>query len=293
MRRIAPRASGALACALACALAGCRPAPDRGDASATDSVVVTDAAGDRLALPGPARRIVSLVPSATATLHAIGADGALVGRTDYDTQAWARALPSVGGGLEPSLEAIVALEPDLVIRFAGDQDPRTRDRLDALGIRYVTVRPDRLDDVYETARLLGGVTGHPEAGDSLARSLREGLSETAAAVATWPRLRVAYVLGGSPPWVSGPGTYIAEVLELIGGDNVFSDLGALYAAISPEALRTRKIDVVLVSRRGEYDESLTPEARIVEIGSALEIPGPDVVEAARSVAELMHGRPLP
>ena len=283
----------ALLCLAGCAVtASCRPETPPAVEELTDSIVVVDAAGRRHVFGRPAQRIVSLVPSATAMLRAIGADGALVGRTDYDTQEWALGVPSVGGGIDPSLEAIVALEPDLVVRFAGDQDPRTQTRLDDLGIRYVTVRPDRVDDIFETAEILGRVTGHMEAADSLVRSIRDGLRATSQAVSVWPRLRVAYVLGGSPPWVAGPGTYISEILSLVGGDNVFSDFDALYSAISPEVLRIRRIDVVLVSVRGEYDEALTPGARVEAIGSALEIPGPDVVEAARRVAELMHGRPL-
>ena len=270
----------------------CRTQTPPAAAELTDSIVVVDAAGRRHVFDRPAQRIVSLVPSATATLGAIGADHALVGRTDYDTQEWAVGVPSVGGGIDPSLEAIVALEPDLVVRFAGDQDPRTRTRLDELGIPHVTVRPDRVDDIVETTEILGRVTGRSEAADSLVRYLRDGLRATTQAASAWPRLRVAYVLGGSPPWVAGPGTYISEILSLVGGDNVFSDLDGLYAAITPEELRIREIDVVLVPVPGEYDESLTPGARVEVIGDALEIPGPGVVEAARRVAELLHRRTL-
>jgi iron complex transport system substrate-binding protein len=257
-----------------------------------DSIVVIDAEDRRLALPAPARRIVSLVPSATATLRAIGAGQTLVARTDFDRAEWAAGLPSVGGGLEPSLETIVALQPDLVVRFGGEQDPRTRARLEELSIPFLSVRPDGLADIFRTAELLGAVTGRISAADSLVRSLRDGLGKASEAVATLPPVRVAYVLGGSPPWVAGPGTYIDEVLSLIGGSNVFADLGALYSAVSVEELRTRAIDVVLVSAPGQYDETLTPDARTVVIGDALDIPGPDVVEAALRVAELLHGRPL-
>lgn len=292
MRR-SPRAPAVLCAALTGALSlSCAPGAPDDARTATDSIVVVDAEGRRIELAAPATRIVSLVPSATQTLHAIGAAGALAGRTDFDTQPWAADIPSVGGGLEPSLEALVALEPDLVIRFGGDQDPRTRGRLEALRIPYVTIRPDRLEDVFAIAELLGRATGREEAAAALIAELRAGLERLAAQAADLPRLRVAHVLGGSPPWVTGPGTYIDEVLGLIGGDNVFDDLGALYAAVSPEELRTRRIDVVLVPRRGDFDASLTPGARVVEIGDALELPGPDVVASARRVAELMHGRAL-
>jgi iron complex transport system substrate-binding protein len=285
-------ASGPGVCIAAAAilLQGCDSREPRRARPNGDSIVVVDAAGERLVLSRPATRIVSLVPSVTSTLYAMGASSTLIGRTDFDTQEWARALPSVGGGLEPSLEKIVALEPDLVVRFGGDQDPRTRDRLVELGIPCLTVRPDRLQDLYDTAQLLGRVTDHEAQADSLVDALRTGLEQTADAVRSWPRVRVAHVIGGSPPWVTGGGTYIDEILSLVGADNVFSDLGTLYAAVSPEELRTREIDVVLVSSLGHYDETLTPGARLVDIGSSLEIPGPDVVHAAREVAEAIHAR---
>lgn len=276
---------------LASACAEDPPAPGAGT-SASDSIRVTDAAGRIVALPAPARRIVSLVPSATETLHALGAGNTLVGRTDFDDQAWARPLPSVGGGLEPNLEVVVALGPDLVVRFGGPQDPRTPARLDELGIPHVAVRPDHVRDIYRTAEILGAATGREAAADSLVRTIRAGLAGLAEAASRLPRRRVAYVLGGSPPWVAGPDTYIDEIVSLAGGDNVFSDLDALYSSVSPEQLRTRDIEVVLLSGEGTFDASLTPGARIEVIDSALEIPGPGVVDAAYRLAERLHGRSL-
>lgn len=222
----------------------------------------------------------------------MGRDDVLVGRTDYDTQAWAARLPSVGGGLDPNLEAIVALRPDLVVRFAGEQDTRTPARLAELGIPQLAVRPDRIDDIYRTASLLGQAIGDATAADSLTAAIRSGLLAASAAVRDLPRLRVAYVLGGTPPWVAGAGTYIDEVVSLMGGDNVFADLELLYAGVSPEELRTRDVDVVLLSEAGTFDATLAPGARVELVGSALEIPGPGVVEAAYLVAERMHGRKL-
>lgn len=271
--------------------AGDRPA-ERSRTEASDPVRVTDASGRVVELPGVARRIVSLVPSATQTLRAIGADDALVGRTDFDAEPWTRSIPSVGGGLEPNVEAIVALQPDLVVRFGGPQDPRTPTRLDELGIPHVAVRPDHVEDIYGTARLLGRVTGREAQADSLVATIRRGLAGLADAASALPRRRVVYLLGGSPPWVAGPDTYIDELLSLAGGNNVFGDLGALYAAVSPEQLRTRDIEVVLLSGEGTFDASLTPGARVEEVDASLEIPGPGVVDAAYRVAERLHGRSL-
>ena len=266
--------------------------PAREDGTTRGDIAFVDAAGQRHVLEEPARRIVSLVPSATETLRALGADTLLVGVTDYDRWPWADSLPSVGGGLEPNLEALVALRPDAVIRFEGEQDPRTPARLDELGIRHVAVRPVSLDDLYETNRIVGALTGRPQAADSLTREIRAGLRRLSEAVGPLPRKRVAFMLGGSPPWVSGPGTYVSEILAVLGAENVFQDLDRPYAAVSPEELRSRDIDVVLVSTEGTYDLSLTPDARVENVGDALDAPGPDVVSGARRVAEAVHGREI-
>ena len=79
---------------------------------------------------------------------------------------------------------------------------------------------------------------------------------------------------------------------MVGGDNVFSDLGTLYASVSPEQMRTRDIQVVLVSGAGDFDPGLAPGARVEVVGNAFEIPGPGVVDAAFQVGALIHGRSL-
>lgn len=259
------------------------------NAGADVAIEILDAADRTVYLAGPAQRVISLVPSATLTLRALGATDRLAGRTDFDVEPWAADIPSVGGGLEPNLETIVALRPDLVIRFAGDQDRRTPARLDDLGIPHLAVRPDRIDDVLASVRLLGRATGLEGAADSLAARILADLADVEARVAERPRKAVAYVLGGTPPWVAGPGTYIHELVDLAGGDNVFSDLDALYAPVSPEEIRSRRIDVVLVSGVETFDGSLAPDARIEVVEAELEIPGPALARSALRLAELLHG----
>lgn len=294
LRGVGAWAMTGLALASSLVMVACEPdiPPARSNPSSETVIRVVDDADVELVLREPARRIVSLVPSATRTLYDIGAGDALVGRTDYDTLGWARALPSVGQGLEPNMEALVALEPDLVIRFAGTQDPRTPQRLDDLRIPHLAIRPDRVSDIYRITRKLGVVTGHEARADSLAAWIQGSLGRMADRAADLTPRRVAYVLGGTPPWVAGPGTYIDDVLSLAGGQNVFSDLDVLYSSVSPEQLRSRDIEIVLLANEGALDTSLTPGARSAVIGDVLEIPGPSVVEAAYRVAEVLHGVPL-
>jgi iron complex transport system substrate-binding protein len=276
-----------LALLLPWALPACG-APDAGSAERAAAVSLNDAEGRRVRLAAPAARVLSLVPSATQTLAALGAQGLVVARTDHDTLSWARALPSVGGGLQPSLEAIVAARPDLVVRFAGSQDTRTPAALDELGIPHVGIRPDRIGDALDVIRLLGEATGMTAQADSLVRRIEAELEAVRAAATGRPRVRVAYVLGGDPPWVAGPGTYIQEILELAGGENAFAELGSLYAAVSVEEFLARRIDLILTPDAGRLDPRVAARARVAEVGDALEFPGPGVAEAARTVAALLR-----
>ena len=130
-------------------------------------VVVVDAAGAEHRFERPPSKIISLVPSATETLLALGVGPSLVARTDFDTAAAVVHLPSVGGGLDPSLEVLVIHEPDLVIHFLGPNSAGTASRFAEFGIPSLAIRPDGIDDVRVIMRLLGRVTGTIELADSL------------------------------------------------------------------------------------------------------------------------------
>ncbi|HSG49876.1 MAG TPA: helical backbone metal receptor [Longimicrobiales bacterium] len=252
------------------------------------SVSLTDARGETLTLPAPATRILSLVPSVTETLHRMGAAGLLVGRTDYDTLPDLQGLPSVGGGLGPSLEIIRTLEPQVVVTFAGESDPRTARGLAAFAIPVFAVRPDRLADVPAIIRQMGTLTGREARAQALVDTLEAQLASVRAAVAGRPALRAAYLLGGSPPLAAGPGTFISDLLELAGAENVLHDLTGLYAPVSPEVLRDRELDVVLLGEGAPLDPRIAAGRRVVEIPAWVEIPGPYLGEAAWVVARALR-----
>jgi len=279
----------ALVLLLAAACGGGEGTPGADAGASLETRAFVDADGRTVRLDLPVRRVISLVPSATQTLDAIGARGVLVARTDYDTVSWAEDLPSVGGGLEPSLETIVSLHPDLVIRFGGPQDPRTPSRLDDLGVPHLAIRPDDIGDVLSIVDLLGRLTGREEEADTLSAHLRAQLDSVGARWSGVRPVRTAYVLGGDPPWVAGPGTYVDDLIRLAGGENVFSDLGSLYASVSPEELVERDVAVVLLEAGTAFDRSVVRGARVVEVGDVVGIPGPTVAEAARVVARALHG----
>jgi len=279
---------GALLAALA--LAACTDAPAaRETAPPPDAaVVVVDAAGRSLRFDRPPTRVVSLVPSVTRALVALGAGAALVGRTDYDTLAAVSTLPSVGGGLPPDLERLLTLQPDLVIRFGGEQDVVTPAALDERGIAHLAVRPDRIEDVRAIVLQLGDVMGSRPRADSLVADLDRALAEVRARVTGLERPRVAYLLGGTPPWVAGPGTYVSDLLEVAAADNAFADLGELYAPVSLEDLIAREVDAFVVARGTQVSPRLAQRARVIEVSGDIEQPGISLGRSAAELARALH-----
>jgi len=117
-----------------------------------------------------------------------------------------------------------------------------------------------VDDVRRAVADLGTVVGRTRAADSLLSEMDAGLEAVRAAVRGRAPVRAAYVLGGTPVWVAGPGTFLDELIGLAGGINAFSDLDTLYAPVSAEELVARDVDVYLTSRGTELDRSWLGEA---------------------------------
>jgi iron complex transport system substrate-binding protein len=218
----------------------------------------------------------------------LGAGDALVGRTDYDTLAVVLVLPSVGGGLQPDLERLLTLRPELVIRFEGAQDPVTGVALDERSIPHLAVRPDRIEDVRTIVRQMGQVMGRIAAADALVADLDRQLEDVRARVAGAERTRVAYVLGGTPPWVAGPGTFIADLLDVAGGENVFADLDRLYGSVSLEELVTRDVNLFVVGRGTVVNPRLRDRAPVVEVSQGVESPGTALGRSALELAQVLH-----
>jgi iron complex transport system substrate-binding protein len=284
------------------ACGGAKPS-DQAKAPADSAVTATDDGGREVRLQRPATRIVSLVPSATETLVALGAREVVVGRTDYDDAPEAAAIPSVGGGLDPSLEKLTALRPDLVIGWETVGRPELRDRLEALGIPVFGMATQDTADTFRGIATLGRLTGRTRAADSLAASVRAELDAVRASVAGKPRPSVFWMVQNEPPMTAGRATFVSELLEVAGGRNAFGDLDALWPSVSMEEIVRRQPDVLLVpvveARTARVDElrgapgwrelRAMKEGRVRAVPAELvNRPGPGIGKAARAVAEAIH-----
>jgi iron complex transport system substrate-binding protein len=208
-------------------VAACAPArPDRG--------------------PGPARRVVSLSPAFTELLFAIGAGPAVVGRTAWgDTPPAALAVPSVGDGMAPNVEAILARDPDLVVVYASGANAAAVERLRQAGVTTLTLVMDRLDDVPPAARRLGEATGHAARADSLAAAFAAALDSARRALRPTESPHVLLLAWDQPPIVIGAGSFQHELVTLAGATNVFADVAAPSSQVTIETIAARDPDEIV------------------------------------------------
>lgn len=296
----------ALAAALP-ALAACgggdasaRP-PSQSAASA--AVQVTDDAKQLVRLERPAARIVSLIPSATDLLVAMGARGQLAGRTDFDEDSAVAALPSVGGGLDPSIEALVALRPDLVISFETQGDAALRTRLREMGIPVYALAAQDTADIFRALANLGTLAGRRAGADSVAGAMRAELEAVRRSVAGRPAPSVLYVAWVDPPMVAGPTTFLSELVRLAGGRPVFDDVRQEWPQVNIEEIVSRKPQVVIIPSGAGAEFSAdalrtapgwralaaSPGTRVAEVPVAVvNRPGPRLGEAARALRDAIH-----
>ena len=195
-------------------------------------------------------RIVSLAPSVTETLFAMGAGPRVVGVSDFcDYPPEVVELPHIGSFVSPSVEAVLALEPDVVI---GNQSPgnlRAVETLRRAGLRVVIVRPTRLVDVPTTTRQIAAAAGTPEAGERLVAQMDREMAAVRARLADAPRRRVLMVVGRTPLVAVGPGSFLGDLVAEARADNVVASGGA-WPRLSVEFVIAADPEVIIDSGMG-------------------------------------------
>ena len=242
------------------------------------ALTVRDMLGRDVTLPAPPRRIVSLVPSVTESIFALGGEARLVGRTDWcDSPPAARAKPSVGGMIDPSIERIVTLEPDLVIATDEGNREETMQQLGRLGIPTYLVHAHRVAEMLDMVARLGGLVERGDAVGPLVGSIRGRIEAIRARVAARPRPSVLYVLWPEPLIVPGRASHITELIELAGGRSITAAMGESYVRLSLEAAVARAPDIIILA-----DHSTA--------GTAAGRPSPEKWQRLTSVPAIKAGR---
>ena len=278
------------------AVAGCNNQRDR---SAAGRVIGIDDFGDTLRLTAPPQRIVSLTPASTELLFALGAGPKLVGRTHWDI--WpdeARFVPDVGDGIRPNIEAVLATRPDLVLLYGSEENRGSARRIRQAGVQTLSLKVDLPEHFRRLTLILGRALDDSLRAHAVVASVDSALNAVRSATRNAPRTRVVWVADADPLILIGGGSFLTELIEIAGGENVFADIPGPSAPMSMESVVARNPDVVLASRtlleRIRSNPALaasvgTAWRRLVESDSySMGRPSVRMGEAAHQLARIFH-----
>ena len=266
---------------------------------------MTDDLGREVRLKAAPSRMISLAPSVTEILFALGLDREIVGVTstcDYPPQA--KTKPSVGTSINPDLEKMVSLQPDLIIAAKGIYRPDLAKEMERLHLPFYVSDPATLDSIFSSIEHLGQLTEKVREGRLLIQQMRSKFDRIRKRVINIPPRRVLYILWHDPLMTVGPGGFIHELIELAGGQNIYSKPGAPYTWFSMEEVILKDPEVVIFP--GELGESVVQsqkqiwerrwgmlsavkEGRLYITNSdLLHRPGPRIVQGLEVLARIIH-----
>ena len=261
----------------------------------------------------PPERIVSTAPSITELLYALGLGNRVVGVTRFCRYPpEAQSKPKIGDYTSPNLEAIAALRPDLVI--IQTNPIHLADQLARLKLRVLEIDQENIAAIYKSIHDVGAATGTEHAATQLSGQILDGLGKIRNRISALPRVRMMFVIGRSPNRldglvVAGRASYLNEVIEIAGGENVFRDAVAGYPAVSLEEVMARNPEVIV--DMGDMSDTVgvteghkrdvialwnriptlaaVKQRRVFAVASDIfVVPGPRVIDAAKAFAEMLH-----
>lgn len=252
---------------------------------------------------GPSKRIVSLSPSTTEAVFVVGAGDRLVGRSRYcDWPKEVEKLTQVGGYVDPSFEAILALKPDLVVGARGPAGTTITDRLEARGIAWYFPPTESFAQIDEMLLGIGARTQRSDAANAYVQKMHADIARVEASVASLSPVRVLLVFGLEPISVAGPASFPDEMLKKVGAVNVVAE-GSAYPTMGIERVLVLDPDVIVDAAMGEANtaERMGKDApgwgrvRAIKEGHLVSIPdesvlrpGPRIAEGLAALARAVH-----
>ena len=272
-------------------------------APSAQGVQLTDDRGRSIALAQPPRRIVSLLPSLTESVCALGQCGRLVGVDRFSNwPASIAGLPRVGGGVDPSIEAVVALRPDVVLMATSS---RAAARLEALGVTVVALEPKTHADVQRVLGKLGQLLAVPDA-QQVWRTIDASVSAAAQSLPATVRGTRVYYEVSRGPYGAGTPSFIGETLTRLGVQNILPPQLGPFPKLNPEFVVRANPDLIMVGARSAVGLTERPgwagiravrEHRVCEFNAehtdVLIRPGPRMAEAARLMAQCLVDKAPP
>ena len=254
------------------------------------------------------QRIISLAPSNTEIIYALGLEDRLVGTTDYcDYPEAAKSKPRVASYTTPNLEKVVSVQPDLILAEA-IHEKTSLPAMENLGLKVIVTSATSIDTILNDINLVGQVSGKSRAAAALVDSLNTRIQSVVSKTSTLApdqRLRVLYVIWHDPVWTMGRNTFTNDLIWKAGGINIFADDFEKSRVVSLESIIDKNPQAVIVSGMGTTGDliynNLMQETRLSDIDAMLhnrvyrisdanliERPGPRIVDGLEYVAKLLH-----
>jgi iron complex transport system substrate-binding protein len=259
----------------------------------------TDDFGDTVVLGNSPKRVVSLNPATTEIIFAIGAGDRLVGRTHWDLYPPAASkVPDLGTGIRPNVEAVLGARPDLVLLYASVDNRPAAARLQAAGIKTLSLKIDHIADFHRAVRLIGRLLGDSAQAAVVADSVQRTLDRVRSATSGLPAPTVFWHIWDAPLITIGRGSYMNELVEIAGGRNVYADMPDVSPTVGIEDVLRRNPQYIITGPEGSTKIQSDPRwsiAPAVKAGRILVAdtalvgrPAVRLGEAAIQLATLLH-----
>lgn len=257
---------------------------------------ISDSRGKVIRLQQPAQKVIALAPHIVENVFSAGAGDKLIAAVNYsDYPAAARALPQVGGFNNINIEAVIALEPDLVLGWASGNGPAVAEQLERLGIKVYMDEPRTLEDIAAEVVAIGEMTGTQATAQPATQQWLAQLAQLRASHHHSQPLSVFYQVWNEPLQTLNGQHLVSDVIRLCGGENVFNDALSIAPKISIEAVLSRNPDAIVASGMGqERPEWLDawkkyPKLTAVAEGNLFFVP-PDLIQ--RHTLRILDGTRL-
>lgn len=271
-------------------------------------ITLTDGLGREITLDSAPERIISLSPSNTEILFAVGAGKLVVGNTKYcDYPMEAQNLPKIGGfsGKSISVETIISLKPDLVLANDSGQES-VIEALEQANVKVIAVKAASFDDVYANLETVGKITGHDTEAAAVVTGMKarvETVTNLVAGISEENRPTIFWEVWDEPMMTAGPETYIGQLISMAGGINIFADLQEDYPQVSPEEIIKRNPNFILgpdthgdkltaqnlASRPGwDQIEAVKNDHIFLIDGNTASRSGPRLVDALEAMVEALY-----
>ena len=259
----------------------------------------TDDFGDAIQVGKSPNRIVSLNPTTTELIFALGAGSRLVGRSTYDVYPdSAKHVADAGPGLRPNVESVLGTRPDLVVLYASNDNRVAARELRAAGVRTLSLKIDHIADFHRASRMLGVILGDSARGAIVSDSVEKTLQRVRKATASLPKPKVFWHIWDAPLITIARGSYMNELIEIAGGANVYADMSEASPAVSIEDVVKRDPQFILSGPQGARKIARDPQWSAVPAVKNKGIltvdtmvvgrPSVKLGEAAVSLAQLLH-----